>query len=99
MTHLARWIGTGAVAGTVSVLVFQHAALALLRALGAALPTLIALVLVAPFRGQPTVTGVVPFAVLAAALVNGAWGLGTGLGLVFFGRPRANSTSTTMSSP
>ena len=150
-SELPRWIGTGAIAGAVSVLVFQQGALALLYAFGltgrapyslawapswniaslwpfvfwgavwgallaatlarldgarlvlaalafgAVLPTLMAFVLVAPLKGQPTVTGVIPLAVLAAALVNGAWGLGTGLGLAIFGRPRAqsNSTSTT----
>lgn len=150
---LPRWIGTGAIAGAVSVLIFQQGALALLRAFGlselapysmestgpwgvpallwfafwgaiwgavlaatlarldgerlvlgavafgAVLPTLVAFILLASLRGQPTVTGVVPLALLTAALVNGAWGLGTGLGLVFFGRPRMNGTSTTMSSP
>lgn len=55
-------------------------------ALGAAVPTLVALVLVAPLHGQPVVTGVVPLAILVAAVVNGAWGLGTGTGLALFGR-------------
>jgi hypothetical protein len=55
---------------------------------GAVVPTLVGVLVLAPLKGQPTVTGVVPFAVLAAALVNGAWGLGTGLGLAFFGRRR-----------
>jgi hypothetical protein len=140
---LPRWIGTGAIAGAVSVLVFHQGALALLYGLGlttrapysmeltapwgipsllslafwgaiwgavlaatlarrdgarlvlgavvfgAVLPTLVALILVAPLKGQPTVTGVVPLAILAAILVNGAWGLGTGLGLALVGRPRA----------
>jgi hypothetical protein len=57
-------------------------------AFGAALPTLVALAWVAPLQGQPPVTGIVPLAILAAAFVNGAWGLGTGIGLALFGRRR-----------
>jgi hypothetical protein len=151
-SDLPRWIGTGAIAGAVSVIVFQQGTLALLYALGltvrapysmeltapwgilslwsfafwgaiwgavlaatlarldgarlvlaavvfgAVLPTLVAFLLVAPLKGQPTVTGIVPLAVLAAVLVNAAWGLGTGLGLAFFGRPRTPSNSTPTSS-
>lgn len=55
-------------------------------AFGALVPTLAALVFVAPHYGQPPVTGVVPLALLARALVNAAWGFGTGLGLALFGR-------------
>jgi hypothetical protein len=55
-------------------------------ALGATVPTLVALVLIAPLHGQPAVTGVVPLAILVAGVVNGAWGLGTGTGLALFGR-------------
>lgn len=58
-------------------------------AFGAVLPTLVAFILIAPFRGQPTLTGVVPLALLFAIVVNGAWGLGTGIGLALFGRTRA----------
>lgn len=57
---------------------------------GAVLPTLVALLFAAPLRGQPVVTGVVPLAILAAAFVNAAWGLGTGVGLTLFGRPRVD---------
>jgi hypothetical protein len=53
---------------------------------GAVIPTLLALALVGPLRGQPAVTGVVPLSIVVAALVNGAWGLGTGIGLAIFGR-------------
>jgi hypothetical protein len=53
---------------------------------GAVLPTLAAVLLVAPLKGQPVVTGVVPLAILVAALVNGAWGLAAGTGLALFGR-------------
>jgi hypothetical protein len=64
---------------------------------GAVLPTLAALAWVAPLQGQPVVTGVVPLAILAAAAVNGAWGLGTGIGLALFGRPRHPQGSTGVS--
>lgn len=57
---------------------------------GALLPTLVALLLAAPLMGQPVVTGIVPLAILAAAFVNAAWGLGTGLGLALFGRARVD---------
>lgn len=56
---------------------------------GAVLPTLLAFMLIAPLRGQPTVTGVVPLALLAGVLLNAAWGLCTGIGLALLGRARA----------
>ena len=59
------------------------------RGFGAVLPTIVALAVFAPLKGQPTVTGVVPLAVLEVILLNAAWGLATGLGLAFFGRPRS----------
>jgi hypothetical protein len=43
---------------------------------------------VAPLKGQPIAGGGVPMNMLAALIVNGAWGLGTGLGLALFGRRR-----------
>ena len=43
---------------------------------------------VAPLRGQGIANGAVPMNMLVAMMVNGAWGLGTGLGLAFFGRAR-----------
>ena len=46
------------------------------------------LLVVGPARGHPSVTGVVPLAILAAAFLNGAWGLGSGIGLALFGRAR-----------
>lgn len=118
LNDLPRWVGTGAIAGAVSVLIVQYVAPAPLHGLalwgaiwgallaatlarlggarlvlaaaafGAVLPTIVAFALLAPQRGQPTVTGVVPLAVIQAVLVNAAWGTGTGLGLAFFGRLR-----------
>lgn len=57
---------------------------------GAILPTIIAWFVVAPLKGQPPVAFVMP-GVLIGPIVNAAWGLGTGLGLLWFGRPRAGS--------
>ncbi|OGA56339.1 MAG: hypothetical protein A3G81_34225 [Betaproteobacteria bacterium RIFCSPLOWO2_12_FULL_65_14] len=58
-------------------------------AFGAVLPTLVAWFFVAPLKGQPMAGGLVPMAMTAAIILNGAWGLGTGIGLALFGRPRA----------
>lgn len=58
---------------------------------GAVVPTLLAMVIIGPLRGQPAVTGIVPLAILVAAVINGAWGLGTGIGLALFGHARASS--------
>jgi hypothetical protein len=53
---------------------------------GAVLPTLVAWFVVAPLKGQPVAAGFVPAAMLIGPIVNGAWGLGTGIGLALFGR-------------
>lgn len=58
-------------------------------AFGAVLPTLVAWFFVAPLKGLPMAGGLVPMAMAAAIILNGAWGLGTGIGLALFGRPRA----------
>jgi len=55
---------------------------------GAVLPTLVAWFVVAPLKGQPMAGGFVPAAMALGPIVNGAWGLGTGLGLMLFGRRR-----------
>ena len=51
---------------------------------GAVLPTLAAWFVVAPLKGQPMAAGFVPAAMLIGPIVNGAWGLGTGIGLALF---------------
>jgi hypothetical protein len=56
---------------------------------GAVLPTLVAWFVVAPLKGQPMAAGGAPAAMAVGLLVNGAWGLGTGIGLALFGRSRA----------
>jgi len=61
---------------------------------GTILPTVIAWFVVAPLKGQPPVAFVMP-GVLIGPIVNAAWGLGTGLGLLWFGRPRAGSVTQT----
>jgi hypothetical protein len=58
---------------------------------GAVLPTLVAWFIVAPLKGQPMAAGGVPIAMAVGVLVNGAWGLGTAIGLALFGRSRGRT--------
>jgi hypothetical protein len=46
---------------------------------GAILPSLVALLVVLPLKGRPLGGGWYPALLLTAFLVNGAWGIGTGL--------------------
>lgn len=46
---------------------------------GAILPSLVALLVVVPLKGGPVGGGGSPALLLTAVLVNGAWGLGTGI--------------------
>lgn len=46
---------------------------------GAVFPTLVAWFIVAPLKGQPIAAGWQPAAMITGLLVNGAWGLGTAL--------------------
>ncbi len=48
---------------------------------GAVLPTLVAWFVVAPLKGQPMAAGFVPSRMWIGPVINGAWGLGTGIGL------------------
>lgn len=77
-------------AGTLARLEGARLLLAAL-AFGALFPTLVAWFIVAPLKGQPMAGGLMPMAMAAALIVNGAWGVGTGIGLALFGRPRARS--------
>jgi len=61
-------------------------------AFGAVLPTLVAWFLVAPLKGQPLAAGGIPMAMAVGVMVNGAWGLGTGIGLALRGRARREAT-------
>lgn len=47
--------------------------------LGAVLPSLVALLVVFPLKGQPVAGGWDPAIVVGALLLNGAWGLGVGV--------------------
>jgi hypothetical protein len=58
---------------------------------GAMLPTLVAWFAVAPLKGAPLAAGGALRAMLLGVALNGAWGLGVGIGLALFGRPRAPS--------
>jgi hypothetical protein len=62
--------------------------------LGVILPTLVAWFVVAPLKGQPIAAGFVPARMWIGPLVNGAWGLGTGIGLWLY-RSRRRSTAPT----
>jgi hypothetical protein len=46
---------------------------------GAILPSLVALLVVLPLKGRPMGGGWQPAVLLTAFLINGAWGIGTGL--------------------
>lgn len=61
---------------------------------GALLPTLVAWFVVAPLKGQPIAAGGVPLAMAVGLMVNGAWGLGTGIGLALFGRSRPRESGS-----
>ena len=61
---------------------------------GAIFPTLVAWFLVAPLKGQPMAAGFVPAVMLIGPIVNGAWGLGTGIGLALFGRHERHHRSS-----
>ena len=56
---------------------------------GAVFPTLVAWFVVAPLKGQPMAAGFAPAAMMIGPIVNAAWGLGTGIGLLLFGRRSA----------
>jgi hypothetical protein len=58
---------------------------------GAVLPTLVAWFVVAPLKGAPLAAGGALGAMLLGVVLNGAWGLGTGIGLALFGRERSPS--------
>ena len=53
---------------------------------GAIFPTLVARFIVAPLKGNPVAGGFNPAAMMIGPIVNGAWGLGTGLALALWGR-------------
>jgi len=54
---------------------------------GAIMPTLVVWFVLAPLKGQPVMAGGDMHAIVTALVVNAAWGLGTGIGLLLFGHP------------
>lgn len=85
---LAFWGGVWGIALAASLARMEGARLLLASLVfGAVLPTLVAWFVVAPLKGQPMAGGWVPAAMALALVANGAWGLGTGVGLALFGRP------------
>lgn len=60
---------------------------------GAVFPTLVAWFVVAPLKGQALAAGFVPARMAVGLLLNGAWGLGTGIGLALLGRARAHGVA------
>lgn len=84
---LAFWGGVWGVLLAATLARLHGAAfIAAAAAFGAVLPTLVAWFLVAPLKGQPIAAGFAPMAMLIGPIVNGAWGLGTGIGLALFGQ-------------
>ena len=59
---------------------------------GAILPTLVAWFVIAPLKHRAMAAGLVPSAMIVGPIVNAAWGLGTGIGLVLFGRPHLRAS-------
>ena len=62
---------------------------------GAVFPSAIALLVVLPLKGHPVGGGWQPFLLLTALLVNGAWGIGTGLFLKLLSNRFGRSHATT----
>jgi hypothetical protein len=60
---------------------------------GAIAPTLVAWFVVAPLKGQALAAGWVPARMAIGPIVNGAWGLGTAIGLCLLGRRQGTRTA------
>jgi hypothetical protein len=58
---------------------------------GAILPSLIYWFVVLPIKGHPVGNGFALKGILLALILNGVWGLGTGIGLALFGRAPAKA--------
>jgi hypothetical protein len=96
VVSLAFW---GGLWGIVAALLFRPLTGArLVGALvifGAIAPTLVAWFVVAPLKGQPVAGGFKAAAMMTGLIVNGAWGLGTGLVMAWFrGAPRLGNGGT-----
>ena len=87
---LAFWGGVWGVLLAATVARLDGAKLVIAATIfGAILPTLVAWFVVAPLKGQPAAAGFAFPGMLVGPILNAAWGLGTGLGLWWFGRPAA----------
>ena len=63
-------------------------------AFGAIAPTLVVWFVISPLKGQPVLAGGNLHAIATGLLVNGAWGLGTGVGLLLFGHSHSRARRT-----
>jgi hypothetical protein len=61
---------------------------------GAIVPTLVVWFVLAPLKGQPVMAGADVRAMATGLIVNAAWGLGTGIGLLLFGHPHYRAERT-----
>jgi len=61
---------------------------------GAIAPTIVVWFVLAPMRGQPVMAGGDMHAMATGLMVNAAWGLGTGIGLLLFGHPHYRAERT-----
>ncbi len=89
---IAFW---GGVWGVVGAFVFSRlSGVSLIVAMivfGAIAATLVAWFIVAPLKGLPVAGGFKASAMATGLIINGMWGLGTGLGLALFGRRNVRS--------
>jgi len=85
---LAFWGGLWGIPLWLAIARFQGSALYWLLALllGAVAPSLVALFVVLPLKGQPVAGGGKPAVVVGALLLNGAWGLGVAILMRLFRR-------------
>lgn len=91
----AVWSATfwGGVWGVIGAALFRRleagALILAMLVFGVVAPTLVAWFVVAPLKGAAVAAGFKPAGMATGLIVNGMWGLGTGLGLALFGRRAA----------
>jgi hypothetical protein len=91
LLSIAFWGGVWGMVLAVMFARLEHARLIVASLVfGAIFPTLVAWFVVAPLKGQPMAGGFAPAAMAIGPIVNAAWGLGIGIGLALFGRPRGH---------
>jgi hypothetical protein len=86
---LAFWGGLWGILLWIAIARFQGTTLYWILALilGAIAPSLVALYVVMPLKGQPAAGGGKPSLIVGALLLNGVWGLGVALFMRLFHRP------------